>query len=74
MDETEPLLADVHLIDTERCDEVSRKDIVDFNVDGDTENPLEWPAVYKWGIVLLLSFLAFTVYVISSSVTISILT
>ncbi|KAI1109564.1 MFS transporter [Nemania sp. NC0429] len=61
MDETEPLLAEVHLIDTERCDETSRKDIVDFNIEGDAENPLDWPAVYKWGIVLLLSFLAFTV-------------
>ncbi|KAI0541533.1 MFS transporter [Xylaria digitata] len=61
MDETQPLLADVHLVDTERCDEVSHKDIVDFNVDGDVENPMEWPAAYKWSIVFLLSFMAFTV-------------
>ncbi|TGJ85849.1 hypothetical protein E0Z10_g2925 [Xylaria hypoxylon] len=61
MDETQPLLADVHLVDTERCDEVSHKDIVDFDVDGDAENPMEWPAAYKWGIVSLLSFMAFTV-------------
>ncbi|KAI0506556.1 MFS transporter [Xylaria bambusicola] len=61
MDETQPLLADVRILDTERCDEVSHKDIVDFNVDGDAENPMEWPTTYKWGIVLLLSFMAFTV-------------
>ncbi|GAW10786.1 hypothetical protein ANO14919_001210 [Xylariales sp. No.14919] len=61
MDETQPLLADVHLVDTERCDEVSHKDIVDFNVEGDAENPMEWPAAYKWGVVFLLSFMAFTV-------------
>jgi hypothetical protein len=65
MDETQPLLAEVHLVDTERCDEVSRKDIVDFHVDGDAENPLEWPTAYKWGIVSLLAFMAFTVYVIA---------
>ncbi|KAI0447642.1 MFS transporter [Xylaria telfairii] len=61
MDETQPLLADVHLVDTERCDEISHKDIVDFDVGGDAENPMEWPTAYKWGIVSLLSFMAFTV-------------
>ncbi|KAI0453053.1 MFS transporter [Xylaria acuta] len=61
MDETQPLLADVHLVDTERCDELSREDIVDFDVDGDAENPMEWPTAYKWGIVSLLFFMAFTV-------------
>lgn len=63
MDETQPLLAYEHIIDTERCDEVSPKDIVDFNVDGDAENPVEWPTAYKWSVVFLLSFMAFTVYV-----------
>ncbi|KAI0469559.1 MFS transporter [Xylaria cf. heliscus] len=61
MDETQPLLAEVHLVDTERCDAVSRKDIVDFDVDGDAENPMEWPAAYKLGIVSLLFLMAFTV-------------
>ncbi|KAI0866644.1 MFS transporter [Xylaria cubensis] len=60
MDETQPLLADVHLVDTERCDEFFHKDIVDFDVDGDAENPMEWPTAYKWSIVSLLSFMAFT--------------
>lgn len=67
MDETQPLLAEVHLVDTERCDDVSHKDIVDFDVDGDAENPIEWPIAYKWGIVSLLFFMAFTVYVFASS-------
>ncbi|KAI1172776.1 MFS transporter [Nemania sp. FL0916] len=65
MDETQPLLAEVHLVDTERCDEgdaaVCQEDIVDFDVAGDPENPMEWPTAYKWGIVFLLSFMAFTV-------------
>ncbi|KAI1367665.1 MFS transporter [Xylaria arbuscula] len=61
MDETQPLLAEERLVDIERCDEVPQKDIVDFNVDGDAENPMEWPNAYKWGVVLLLSFMAFTV-------------
>jgi len=65
MDESQPLLADVHLVDTESCDRVSHKDIVDFNVDGDPEDPLEWPALYKWGIVTLLAFMGFTVYVVT---------
>lgn len=38
-------------------------DTVDFDRNGDPENPLEWPGFYKWGVVALLSFLGFTVYV-----------
>ena len=34
---------------------------VDFDPDGDPENPQEWPRLYKWGIILLLAFMAFTV-------------
>ncbi|CAG7991440.1 unnamed protein product [Penicillium nalgiovense] len=36
-------------------------DTVDFDRNGDPENPLEWPGFYKWGVVALLSFLGFTV-------------
>ncbi|KAI8629484.1 MFS general substrate transporter [Xylariaceae sp. FL1651] len=61
MDETQPLLAEVQLVDTERCDEISRKDIIDFDVNGDADNPMEWPTAYKWAIVALLSLMAFTV-------------
>lgn len=63
MDETQPLLQDAHLIYVEREDDPSSKDIVDFDPNGDPENPMEWPQAYKWGIVALLAFMAFTVYV-----------
>ncbi|KAI1420810.1 MFS transporter [Xylaria sp. FL1777] len=63
MDETQPLLAEVRIVDTERChdDGVAHKDIIDFDVSGDPENPMEWPTAYKWGVVLLLCLMAFTV-------------
>lgn len=38
-------------------------DTVDFNPNGDPDNPLEWPAPFKRGIVALLAFTGFTVYV-----------
>ena len=37
--------------------------VVDFDPNGDLENPLDWPKAFKWGIVALLAFMAFTVYV-----------
>ncbi|KAI1453459.1 major facilitator superfamily transporter [Annulohypoxylon moriforme] len=61
MDETQPLLQDAHLVYVEREDDPASKDIVDFDPDGDAENPMEWPQAYKWGIVALLAFMAFTV-------------
>ncbi|KAI1371665.1 MFS general substrate transporter [Hypoxylon crocopeplum] len=61
MDETQPLLQDVHLVYDERQEDTASKDIVDFNPDGDAENPMEWPRAYKWGIVALLALMAFTV-------------
>lgn len=36
---------------------------IDFDPNGDPDNPLEWPAPFKWGIVSLLAFTAFTVCV-----------
>ncbi|KAH7115254.1 MFS multidrug transporter-like protein [Dendryphion nanum] len=35
--------------------------IIDFVSEGDVENPRDWPATYKWAIVSLLAFMAFTV-------------
>lgn len=35
--------------------------VVDFDPNGDLENPLDWPKAFKWGIVALLAFMAFTV-------------
>jgi hypothetical protein len=52
-DETRPLLP-------ERID----RDVVDYELDfkeGDAENPLEWSTSFKWGMVMLLAFMAFTV-------------
>lgn len=37
--------------------------IVDFDPNGDAENPLEWPAPFKWAVVSMLAMMAFTVYV-----------
>lgn len=34
--------------------------ILDFEA-GDVENPREWPVAYKWSMVSLLAFTAFTV-------------
>lgn len=53
MDETSPLLGDIKA----RCEK--ELNIVDFDANGDPENPLEWPDVYKWTIVALLACLAF---------------
>ncbi|KAK4668947.1 uncharacterized protein QC764_701270 [Podospora pseudoanserina] len=35
--------------------------IIDFDPSGDPENPLEWPTPFKWAIVFILAFMAFTV-------------
>ncbi|GAB1320946.1 MFS multidrug transporter [Madurella fahalii] len=35
--------------------------IVDFDPQGDPENPLEWPTPFKWSVVGMLAFMAFTV-------------
>lgn len=35
--------------------------IVRYDPDGDTECPRDWPQAYKWFIVFLLAFMAFTV-------------
>jgi hypothetical protein len=39
--------------------------LVDFDPQGDVDNPLEWPTAFKWGIVALLALTAFTVCVFS---------
>lgn len=37
--------------------------IVEFDPSGDAENPLDWPAPFKWAVVSMLAAMAFTVYV-----------
>ncbi|ORY70948.1 MFS transporter [Pseudomassariella vexata] len=61
MDETLPLLQDAHFTSLEEPHQHVNKDIVDFDPEGDEENPVDWPQAYKWGIVALLAFMAFTV-------------
>lgn len=64
MDETQPLLAVVSQpINTTEQDNESFDHRIDFNPNGDPENPLEWPKAYRNGVILLLAFMSFTVYV-----------
>lgn len=65
MDETQPLLRE-RIIDGDedgphKVAVSVGKDIVDFDPNGDVDNPRDWPKAYKWGIVGLLAFMAFTV-------------
>jgi hypothetical protein len=66
MDETEPLLSARSLSDedvTKGQDDAFNT--VEFNSDTDPDNPWNWPESYKWGVILLLAFMAFTVYVLN---------
>jgi len=38
-----------------------RAHIIDFDPDGDPDNPMNWPSSFKWTIVALLAAMAFTV-------------
>jgi hypothetical protein len=57
MEETQPLLGHI----AEHEPRVADQPLVDFDPNGDPENPLEWPKAYKTGVVSLLAFMAFTV-------------
>ena len=65
MDETQPLLQNTNNREVERrrSDSNVPKNAlsVDFDPDGDAENPLEWPKTFRWTVVALLAFMAFTV-------------
>ena len=37
--------------------------LIDFDPEGDPDNPYEWPNSYKQGVTWLLAFMAFTVLV-----------
>jgi hypothetical protein len=46
---------------------VARKvtgDVIDFDPQGDVDNPQEWPRSLKWTIVMLLTLMAFITYVL----------
>ncbi|KAF8857429.1 MFS general substrate transporter [Acephala macrosclerotiorum] len=59
IDETEPLLA--HIDANKHQSHTTDQSLIDFNPNGDSENPMEWSKAYKLGIVSLLSLMAFTV-------------
>ncbi|KAK6212570.1 hypothetical protein LQW54_005155 [Pestalotiopsis sp. IQ-011] len=62
MDETQPLLpAEAARAPGLERDQPVDKNLVTFDPEGDAENPLDWPSTYKWSIVGLLAFMAFTV-------------
>ncbi|ESZ93126.1 hypothetical protein SBOR_6498 [Sclerotinia borealis F-4128] len=72
MDENHPLLAPVppptnaagqypYIPDVNIPHDESFDHRIDFNPNGDPENPLEWPKAYHDGVILLLAFMAFTV-------------
>ncbi|CAK3909922.1 major facilitator superfamily transporter [Lecanosticta acicola] len=58
-DETQPLLRSE--ISTQDSKDFNSKDIVEFDPNGDPDNPLDWPAAYRWSIVALLAVTAFCV-------------
>lgn len=58
MDETQPLLQTANGVVEHNT---NGKDLIDFDPYGDSDNPRDWPKAYKWGIVGLLAFMAFTV-------------
>ncbi|EGP86473.1 unnamed protein product [Zymoseptoria tritici ST99CH_1E4] len=58
--ETSPLLANNNNRQP-GFDDANAKNIVDFDPNGDEANPMDWSNAYKYGIVALLAFTAFTV-------------
>lgn len=73
MDEAQPLLRSITnegqqvytnppLLQDDSSDGAGTTTIVDFDPRGDPENPLEWPTPFKWTVVSMLAFMAFTVY------------
>lgn len=67
MDERQPLLSHTEEQIPGYLEDETKAFIVEFD-QNDPENPLEWPRAYKWAIVALLAFMAFTTYVRSSIV------
>ncbi|SPN99069.1 related to multidrug resistance protein [Cephalotrichum gorgonifer] len=60
MSEESPLLGPTS--DLEAAPLLTTKDaILDFDPNGDRENPREWPKAFKWAIILLLFSMSFTV-------------
>ncbi|QDS71199.1 hypothetical protein FKW77_010266 [Venturia effusa] len=64
MSETDPLLRsrsnDQAIIDDPQEEEDAFQD-AEFQSEGCFDNPMNWPRSYKWGVIALLAFMAFTV-------------
>ncbi|KAK5685203.1 hypothetical protein LTS10_003280 [Elasticomyces elasticus] len=60
MDETQPLLPE-RTNGHGTLTKSTSSSLLDFDPNGDTDNPQEWKTSYKWGIVMLQAFMAFTV-------------
>jgi hypothetical protein len=60
-DETQPLLSRTTSAENESIKAVNGVNVIDFDPNGDPDNPRDWAKLYKWGIVALLAFQAFTV-------------
>lgn len=58
VEEQQPLLRPV--VEVVEADVKHDEVILDFEA-GDPENPREWDSKFKWSIVFLLAFMAFTV-------------
>ncbi|RFU27848.1 hypothetical protein B7463_g8505, partial [Scytalidium lignicola] len=58
MDEAQPLLGPNHEPQQQHTETHT---LVDFDPNGDPENPMDWPKAYKMGVVALLALMAFTV-------------
>ena len=56
--ETQPLLSNEH---SPQQHTNGKSSLVEFDRNGDPDNPLDWKNWYRWSIVLLLAFMAFTV-------------
>lgn len=61
MDETQPLLPPAGEAGSAQREHELDPTVVTFDPKGDPDNPLDWPVAYRWGIVGLLAFMAFTV-------------
>jgi hypothetical protein len=57
MDEAQPLLVNIDEQQQRPGDQL----LVDFNPNGDPDNPMDWSRAYKLGVVSLLALMAFTV-------------
>jgi hypothetical protein len=57
MDEAQPLLVNID----EHQQRTGDQPLVDFNPNGDQDNPMDWSRAYKLGVVSLLALMAFTV-------------